>query len=185
MLYTGRGDKGTSTLYLNKKRLPKDHAIFEALGSLDELNSYLGILAFLLRDKKLYFVKNQEKVFYEKEIKKVQNKIFCLQAELAGADKKINKEDIKDLELIINYWEEAMPKVKSFFLPGGNEVAAHLDFCRTLVRRAERRFLTVYRKKKNLTTYSIPYLNRLSSFLYAMARYLNYQEGYREEKLTY
>jgi cob(I)alamin adenosyltransferase len=165
-LFTGKGDDGTTYFFGSKERFGKDTPLVEALGTCDELNSLLGLL--------------RAKIPVEAEIiEKVQQNLFIIQAELAGADKQIVEEKVKKLEEIINTIEGELPPIKTFFVPGANETSALFDYTRTVARRAERRVIALEKKPSKWT---LAYLNRLSSLLYAKAR--KYGEG-KETKPHY
>jgi cob(I)alamin adenosyltransferase len=160
MLYTKKGDDGKTNIFGCDQRLSKSSAIAEALGCLDEINSYLGICKSKLSD-----VKNKELIH------RIQNDLFIIQAEVAGADKKINEEEVKYLEEVINNIEKELPTIKTFIISGANEISANFDFARTLVRRAERRVVAVSEEKiTKIDSQTLVFMNRLSSLLYALAR---------------
>ena len=167
MLYTKKGDDGKTNIFGCDQRLSKSSAITEALGCLDEMNSYLGVckaqthdLGFMIQYKKVWDI-----------IHRIQNNLFIIQAEVAGADKKIQEEEIKYIEDVIDSIEKELPEIKSFLISGANEISAHFDFARTLTRRAERRVVAVSDEKiATIDSKTLVYLNRLSSLLYALAR---------------
>ena len=135
MFYTREGDDGT-TKVLNKKpdvRVLKSSCQTEALGVLDELNSFLGLVK--VKDKVTWSVDWKQPADI---IHWVQNCLFTVQAEVAGSDKKITKEKVDEMERIIDTIEKELPKIKTFFISGGTEFAALLDVSRTLARKAER-----------------------------------------------
>lgn len=155
MLFTGKGDDGTTYFFGSKERFGKDTPLVEALGTCDELNSLLGYLrAKISGDSAL--------------IEEVQQDLFIIQAELAGADKHIVEEKVKTMEERINAIEKELPPIKTFFVPGANEESALYDMARTLARRTERRVVALGDKVPSKWT--LAYLNRLSSLLYALAR---------------
>jgi len=172
-VYTKTGDEGT-TLLIGGTRVPKHHIKIEAYGTVDELNSFLG----LLRDK---IDKN-----YLEELIQIQNRLFTLGSFLALDLEKeklpngkprlaitpINENDIKFLEEKIDRMEETLPAMTHFVLPGGQEQVSVCHICRTVCRRAERKvsYLNEVEKvSKNL----IKYLNRLSDYLFVLARKLS------------
>lgn len=194
MWYTKKGDGGTTKTLNEAKgaRISKSSCQTEALGALDELNSFLGIL----KVKALSFpleVKGENLVA---RIHSVQENLFIAQAEVAGAvDKKIAAYKTKGIEELIGALERKVPPVKSFCIPGGafsgrtgaaRELAAHLDFARALARRAERRVVAAKEKKEaKVSAETLAYLNRLSSLLYAFVRYLHHNAGVPEAAPTY
>lgn len=184
MLYTGKGDDGTTkTFGCCDQRISKSSAVTEALGALDEINSFLGVVKVNAREKTLAAT-----------LADVQQNLFIVQAEIAGADKHITPEKVRKLENVINAIETEIPPIKTFFISGGTEFAALLDFARTLARRAERRVVHVAEDsstgsekegKVAIRKDTLAYLNRLSSLLYALARQVNHKSGITEEPPVY
>ncbi len=194
MLYTGKGDKGKTGLFSAKggpasgwgcdQKISKSSAIAEALGSLDECNSFLG-LAKVLSKEKTFGVGVDGPLFHEL-VHGIQQNLFIIQAELAGAPKTIEEKKLRDIEKIINDIEAELPPIKTFFISGGSELAATFDFARTLARRAERRVVAVVENEdRKVGEWSLSYMNRLSSILYALARLSNHKVGIDEESPTY
>jgi cob(I)alamin adenosyltransferase len=119
-------------------------------------------------------------------IGRIQQDLFIIQAELAGADKKITEEKVKWQEGIIDGIEKMLPPIKTFFVSGGCELAALSDISRTIARRAERRVVGVAEEGKvKIGEHTRAYLNRLSSILYAFARASNHVNGITEESPKY
>lgn len=187
ILYTGKGDKGTTTLYhCNQQRISKSANIIEALGALDELNAYLGVVKVHSDNKKLKLLINKKNFSYVSLVDEIQQMLFVIQAELAGSDMSVKEKDLKKCELIINTISLKLPPLNAFTISGRSLINAELDFARTLARRAERRVIAVEEegmKKMNLNT--IAYLNRLSSVLFALSRYSNCLLSIPEEHPTY
>ncbi|MEX0934158.1 MAG: cob(I)yrinic acid a,c-diamide adenosyltransferase [Candidatus Paceibacterota bacterium] len=182
MLYTGKGDEGTTKTFGCDQRISKSSSVAEALGTLDEINSFLGLCKVKSGEHNFTF---EEKSF-SSIVHTVQSNLFIVQAELAGAPKEISKEKVKEIEDIINNIEKELPPITSFFISGGSEVAALFDVARTLARRAERRVVGVCEEHNNCVgTHTRAYMNRLSSLLYALARYANYLAGEKEEAPDY
>ena len=176
MLYTGKGDDGTTSTFGCNQRLSKSSAIAEALGTLDEINSFLGAIK----------THKSSKPSLIEMIDNVQHNLFIIQAEVAGSDKHITEEKVRELEAIINGIEKELPPIKSFFVSGGTPLAALLDFSRTLARRAERRVVEVHDEKlREVHKNTLAYLNRLSSLLYALARITNHKAGITEQAPHY
>lgn len=188
MLYTGKGDNGTTKLFNcpQGKRVSKSDFVFEVLGTLDELNSTLGYSKVLsCKSKDTLYVEGR-KVSYEEIIETLQQNLFSIQAEIGGSDIHLKKNHILYLEKIISEVETVLPPIKSFIVPGGGECGAHLDVARTVARRSERQVVLLKNRKEcNISEETITYINRLSSVLYALARFANYQEGYFERKPEY
>jgi len=168
MLYTRKGDDGKTTAFECSQRFSKSSAIAEALGSLDELNSFLGI------------VKAKSQQLIAKSLREIQENLFIIQAQVAGVDKKISDRKIKEVEKIIDDIEKEIPPLKSFIIPGANEISAMFDFARTLARKTERRVVAVSEENIIIDSNTLKYLNRLSSLLYALAR-LSAFESCKEE----
>ncbi len=163
--YTGRGDKGKSEM--GAKKIPKDDPVFEALGSLDELSSWLGLCGY-------------------HKIKAIQEDLFIAQVEigLAAMGRKskiqITNAKTKRLEQEIAKIDKVVPPIKKFIIPGASELSAKLDFARALARRAERAAVRIKASPDLLQ-----YLNRLSSLLFALARLVNFRLKKKEQNPSY
>lgn len=176
MLYTRKGDSGASGLFGTKERFPKDSLIFEALGTLDELNSLLGVCrAYALREKGGAMTE---------EIRNVQECLFIIQAELAGADKCITQTQVDELEKAVDRYEAQITNPHAFIVPGATEFSALLDYARAVSRRAERTVIGAQAFRK-VSASTGAYLNRLSSLLYALARYTAMKAEAKELPPTY
>ncbi|MCX6702648.1 MAG: cob(I)yrinic acid a,c-diamide adenosyltransferase [Candidatus Wolfebacteria bacterium] len=180
MLFTGKGDKGDTSAFGCDQRFMKSSDLTEALGAVDEINSLVGFckaksedLRFKIYDLRIYDALEQ-----------AQQDLFIIQANLAGADKRLSPEKIKNLENIINEVEKELPKIKTFFLSGGTEIGSLLDYARAVARRAERRIVKLSGSGK-IDGEILAYMNRLSSFLYAMARFVNFKSGAKEKPPKY
>jgi len=187
MLYTRKGDTGTTGVFGCKERFSKAHELPEALGTLDELNSYVGLCrAYVESEHVPRIPAGKQQRTLERVLHDVQQALFIVQAELAGADKCITKTKVTGLEIITNSIEAALPPITSFTIPGATVLAGHLDVARTLARRAERRVVGVHeRNVRTIGAHTLAYLNRLSSLLFALARYTNHEAGAAEESPTY
>lgn len=175
MLYTRKGDGGITGTFGCDQKISKSSIIAEALGTLDEVNSFLGVCKVLSEDLKT-----------KELINKVQQNLFIIQAEVAGADKTITEEKVKEVEEIVDGIEKELPPIKTFFVSGGTELASSFDFARTLARRAERRVVAVVEEGEiKIGEQTLAYLNRLSSLLYALARLSNKNFGITEQSPTY
>ena len=182
MLYTRKGDNGTTKTFGCDQRISKSSAIAEALGSLDEINSFLGLCKVKARKEKLLV----EKSAVDKIVHEIQKNLFIVQAELAGASMSIDEEKVKEIEKIIDLIEKELPPIKTFFISGGTELASVFDIARTIARRAERRVTAVSEEGKvEIKASTKAYLNRLSSVLYALARLSNFREGITEQSPDY
>lgn len=179
MLYTCKGDTGTSGLLGTTKRFPKNSSVYDALGTLDELNSLLGFCrAVSLRSKQ------KRKFNISKEILKAQQCLFIIQAELAGAHKSIMKVHIRELEQAVDALEKMIQNPHSFVIPGATELSGLFDYARAVSRRAERAVWEAH-TIRNISSETRAYLNRLSSLLYALARYAAKKAAVKEVSPSY
>lgn len=183
MLYTGKGDKGTTKLFNTPsgERLPKTHPVFEALGTVDELVALLGLLKVRAAATDVFTVGERPDAI----IHRVQETLFVLQAELAGAGMSITDDRAVELGAIVDAIEKELPPITSFFIAGGTEAAAQADVCRAVARRMERTLLRATESGIVITPGSLAYANRLSSLLYAFARYFNHTAGIGDVPPTY
>ena len=186
-LYTGTGDNGTTTLFhCNQGRISKSANIIEALGALDELNAYLGVVKVYSEEDHLKILINKKNILYNSILKDIQQTLFVIQAEIAGSDIHVSKENLKEIEDVIKTISELLPPITSFTVSGGSILSAELDFSRTLARRAERRIVQVQDEGiKILNLLTITYMNRLSSILFAMSRHANYLLSIPEDHPRY
>ncbi len=188
MLYTKKGDDGKTKTFGCDQRISKSSAIAEALGALDEINSYLGlckIKAIKENKKNSNFLKINN-LNFEDIILNVQENLFIIQAEVAGSKIFLGEEKVNELEEIIKAIEKELPPIKSFFISGGVKLAVYFDIARTIARRAERRVVEVSEENKiEVNKNTLAYLNRLSSLLYALARLTNHKFGITEESPDY
>ena len=186
-LYTGTGDNGTTTLFhCNQARISKSANIIEALGALDELNAYLGVVKVYSEEDHLKILINKKNILYNSILKDIQQTLFVIQAEIAGSDIHVSKENLKEIEDVIKTIGELLPPITSFTVSGGSILSAELDFSRTLARRAERRIVQVQDEGiKILNPLTITYMNRLSSILFAMSRYTNHLLSIPEDHPRY
>lgn len=183
MLYTRKGDSGTTKTFGCDQRVSKSSAIAEGLGSLDEINSYLGICKVKSEKEKLMF---SETMSCAQIIHNVQKNLFIIQAELAGSKMTTEEGKIKEIEFLIDTIEKLLPPISTFFISGGTELAATFDTARTIARRAERRVVGVKEEGKAIIgEFTLAYLNRLSSLLYALARFANHRAGISEQSPDY
>lgn len=165
-VYTRTGDAGKTSL-VSGTRVDKDDVRVEAYGTVDELNSNLGVLlhSTKLDDPDIIAV-----------IRKAQNKLFNIGAYLAN-DKAdalygVKKEDVEQLEKLMDKMNEGLPPAQGFVLPGGTRLSAQADRCRTVTRRAERRVVSLA-KVATVDPLVLEYLNRLSDFFFVFARFNN------------
>ena len=167
-IYTRTGDKGDTSLF-GGTRVSKNDVRIEAYGTVDELNSHIG----LCRAAKLAPP-------IEAELDRVQSDLFDIGAYLAapGSDRfaSVSPSRVADLERAIDEMENALQPLKTFIVPGGSETAARLHVARTVCRRAERRVIAIENDSEEMLT-TIAYLNRLSDFLFVSARFANHFSG--------
>ena len=184
MLYTRKGDGGTTKTFGCDQRVSKSSSIAEALGSLDEINSFLGLIK--VKAVNISFKIPTKEIIVSEAVDRIQQDLFIVQAELAGAPKTISNEKVLWLEEIIDGIEQTLPPIKTFFVSGGVELAALSDIARTIARRAERRVVGVVEEGKVVIGKDTQaYLNRLSSVLYALARKFNNLANVVEESPKY
>jgi cob(I)alamin adenosyltransferase len=170
-IYTKTGDKGITSL-IGGTKVPKSHLRIEAYGTVDELNSYLGLCKDLLTD-------NQSKTI----LQEIQDRLFTIGSSLACDPEKepkmkipdLKEQDITLLEKEIDRMSETLPPMKSFILPGGHPSVSHLHIARCICRRAERCCVRLEFEKQEIESISIKYLNRLSDYLFVLARYISHQ----------
>jgi cob(I)alamin adenosyltransferase len=163
-IYTKTGDRGTTALY-GGKRLSKGELRIEAYGTVDELNSFLGLVAATLQDKE-----------YSELFVDIQSRLFDIGTHLAAEPGKqnlvlpeISPAKIEALEKYIDKMNESLPELKYFILPGGSHAAAVCHVARTVCRRAERCVVRLS-DQENVDAILLQYLNRLSDFLFVLAR---------------
>jgi cob(I)alamin adenosyltransferase len=173
-IYTRTGDKGHTSL-LGGTRVPKDHARIEAYGTIDELNSHLGMLRDLAPDRSAF-------------ITDIQEKLFSIGSRLASsseaeADKfkvpHIEEEAISGLESAMDDMDRELPEMRNFILPGGHPAISQAHICRTVCRRAERLVVSIA-EKEQLPEIIVRYLNRLSDLLFVLARHIGSKLGVPE-----
>jgi len=166
-VYTRKGDKGTTGL-IGGTRVPKHSLRIESYGTVDELNSFIG----LLRDKA---ISDEGK----KDLIEIQDRLFTLGSLLAEDKAKsrmklpeIYKKDVDFLEEKIDEMDADLPPMKSFILPGGHETVSFCHIARCVCRRAER-LATALSEEVELDNLILSYLNRLSDYLFVYGRYLS------------
>lgn len=187
ILYTGFGDSGTTTLFDCKQgRISKSTKLIEALGSVDELNAYLGIIKVYSDSDKIILKIGNKNILYSNIIEEIQQNLFVIQAELGGSKISVVKKELIKIENIINQIGKVLPPITSFTISGGSIISSSLDFARTLTRKSERRVITVFDEgSRIISPYTISYMNRLSSVLFAMSRYANYLFSIPEKHPNY
>lgn len=174
-LYTRKGDDGTTALG-SAQRVPKDAMRVEAYGTVDELNSVLGVaLAHGLSARSVEI------------LSEIQNELFHLGSDLCFTEEDketfdiplMEERHVQRLEAFTDEMSTAVGPLENFILPGGSLGAANLHVARTVCRRAERQVVTL-RREEAVGPFVLSYLNRLSDLLFAMARYENKEQGVDE-----
>ncbi|MDP9248998.1 MAG: cob(I)yrinic acid a,c-diamide adenosyltransferase [bacterium] len=184
MLYTRKGDGGTTKTFGCDQRISKSSLVAEALGSLDETNSYLGLARAKTVGMSFHIGTGDEK--FSDLILETQQNLFIVQAEVAGSTLSITEDKIVRVETVVDEIEKVLPPIKNFFISGATELGGIFDFARTLSRRAERRVIAAKEEGKiKVSPETLSYLNRLSSLLYALARISSHLEGAAELKPDY
>ena len=167
---TKTGDKGKTAL-ADGSRVNKNSLRVHCLGSIDELNTFIGFAAAILPEKP------------EIDLKSIQNDLLNIGAEISipNSDKKfINQDRIIYLEKEIELINNELPPLKEFILPGGSELISRLHIARTSCRNAERSLISMY-GNDNLNQLHAKYMNRLSDYLFLLARLVKHNEGAKEE----
>lgn len=182
-IYTKTGDKGTTALF-GGTRVPKSHLRIDAYGTVDELNSYIGLVRDLIEDKSSKLM-----------LQHIQDRLFTLGAILAtdpakaqlknGKDRlnipKISEFDIAKLEEHIDIMNDALPPMTHFVLPGGHPSVSHCHIARCICRRAERLSTALYHVEE-FDSLVLSYLNRLSDYLFVLARKISQDVNAEEVK---
>ncbi len=183
-VYTKTGDKGTTSLY-GGTRVPKNNIRIHTYGEVDELNSYIGLIRSYNTNKDI-----------DEQLQIIQNSLFDLGAELATPEDKmmltngkprlsclISEKQIELLEIWIDQMEEKLPPLTQFILPTGNVATSTSHIARTICRRTERSVITLSETEK-IRPLCQKYLNRLSDYLFVLARYFGALDGEKETPWT-
>ena len=175
-IYTKTGDKGTTSL-LTGTRVSKADMRLDAYGTLDELNSWLGVLASELPTNSFPL------------LTKIQSELFsmgsylALEGEATFPMPKLDPDLVNALERQIDSWNEQLPELKNFILPSGSKASSMAQVARTITRRAERRVVALANEVE--VKEEIPvFLNRLSDFFFVLARFILHKEGLEERIWT-
>ncbi len=175
-IYTKTGDKGMTSL-IGGKRVPKNSARLESYGTIDELNSYLGMIrAFPLEEK------------VQDELVEIQSRLFDVGGNLATDPEAehvkvalgVSATDIELLEKGIDRMDAEIPPMKCFVLPGGNQCISFCHIARTVCRRAERRILDLAAEAE-VDGLVLKYVNRLSDYLFVLSRKVAHDMGIEEK----
>ncbi len=177
-IYTRKGDKGETSLF-GGKRVPKYSLRVDTYGTVDELDSLIGLIIARIESSK-FKVKSLRKT--RDELVKIQNDLLDIGSTLANLEAKpllYLDERVLDFEKLIDEMTVKMPELKNFILPGGGEVGALLHMSRTLCRRVERRIVELAQTEA-VDNHIIKYFNRMSDLLFTMARFVNHREKQKE-----
>ena len=166
-IYTKTGDGGTTSL-IGGTRVSKAHLRIEAYGTVDELNSYIGLCKDLLQGMQTDSI-----------LQEIQDRLFTIGSALACDPEKetkmkipdLKEDDITLLENEIDKMNDSLPAMKSFILPGGHPTVSHVHVARCICRRAERNCVRLQLEKNEVEPIITKYLNRLSDYLFILARY--------------
>lgn len=171
-IYTRTGDNGETSL-ANGSRVPKNSDLIMFIGMLDELNSHLGICNSYMRNNKISNFLEEISI-----LENIQNQLFLVGSISASANLTFEVEkEVLILENIIDKYETRLPKLTNFILPGGSIESSYVQLARACCRRVELIGHGISSQNiKNL----MPYLNRLSDFLFVLARFLNHKQGITE-----
>ena len=171
-LYTKTGDKGETGLF-GGKRVRKDNPKVEAYGTIDETNAAIGMARSYIHEG--CSGSREALTYIDSALEAVQNKLFAIGAQLSGSDDPayaVRDSDVEFLEKCIDHIDETVPPIRNFILPFGTDLSAKLHFARTVSRRAERMIVQLA-TSENVDPNLLIYSNRLSDFLFSLARYAN------------
>ena len=183
-IYTGGGDRGKTSL-LSGERVPKNHPQIEACGDLDELSSFIGGIKAMLPS---------DSCDLQAQLHRIQSNLLTIGAFLAVSKSsaildeipKISPKDVESLESAIDSMQTELPELKGFILPNGHISAVMAHIARSVCRRAERRVVALsleidVQHMLNHLRYQMIYLNRLSDYMFTLARYCNHVAGVAED----
>jgi len=181
-VYTGTGDQGETSL-VGGKRVPKDDLRIEAYGTIDELNSVVGIARSFNEEKLLAGDAHR---FLDVVLRQIQNELFDLGSELATPPEsfqegmyRVSGHEVKKIEQLIDECQKELGTLESFILPGGGKIGAYLHHCRTVCRRAEREVLRLSRIEE-IGEWPLKYFNRLGDLFFVLSRWISKQTGEEE-----
>lgn len=173
---TKTGDSGETGL-IDGRRISKSSQVFEVIGSLDELNSWIGLVAAKLGEQ---FHEQRSFLFV------IQDTLFILGAQIAGSKKvELKLSKLRELEKMSEALQHAMSDNwhSKFILPGGTELGGYLDIARTVCRRVERENVRLQQDQK-VPSLILQYLNRLSDYLYLLRCFINHAVEYQEQQFN-
>jgi cob(I)alamin adenosyltransferase len=179
---TKTGDRGETGL-ASGHRLAKDAQVFEVVGTLDELNSWLGVVIAQYEPVQATLLDKSADAQVKERLYRIQNTLFYIGAEIAGSP----SATLADTELRqLEDWSDALQQqmaanwTTQFLLPGGTKIGAWVDIARTVCRRCER-VLVSYSREVSMRPLLLQYLNRLSDYLYILRCYVNQELSYQEK----
>lgn len=170
-IYTRTGDTGLTSLF-GGKRVQKSNVRVDTYGSVDELNSWIGLIISQIKDKTT-----------RRLLLDIQSDLLSIGSNLAGSNIDINELDarVDEMEKQIDWYESTLPKLNNFILPGGNPISATIHITRNITRRVERQVVALDNKSTiKIDPKIIKFLNRLSDLFFDMARYINNSVGTQE-----
>ena len=177
-IYTKKGDQGSTGL-IGGTRVSKGDVRIEAYGTVDELNSYIGLISTLAIDLR-----------YVAQLQEIQDRLFTIGSHLAADPEKskmqlpdLTESDVEKLEHWMDVMDEALPALTAFILPGGHQISAHTHVARCICRRAERMAVSLD-ELEGVDALVLTYLNRLSDFLFVLARKISLDNGTAEHTWT-
>lgn len=176
-IYTKTGDQGVTSL-IGGMKVPKSHLRIETYGTVDELNSYIGLVGDLLANNK-----------NKSTLKEIQDRLFTIGSSLATDPARESKmkipdlkeEDITILEKEMDLMNESLPEMKHFILPGGHPSVSTAHIARCVCRRAERLCVNMKEHELKVDPLVIKYLNRLSDYLFVLARFIAQLSGVEDQ----
>lgn len=181
-VYTRTGDKGETGL-VGGKRIPKDAPRIEAYGTIDELNSVVGIARAFNQER---LDESKAHQFLDTVLRHIQDELFDLGSELATPPEffregmyRVGESEVKNLERLMDECQKDLEPLRSFVLPGGGKVGGYLHQSRTVCRRAEREILRLSRIEQ-LSEWPLMYVNRLSDLFFVLARWISKHSGEEE-----
>ena len=173
-IYSKKGDKGKTSL-IGGKIVDKHNLSVDAYGTVDELNSFIGLLKDYVEDKKINEV-----------LHNIQLKLFSIGSILASAGDNnfsekvsLEKKDIEDIDSNIDNMNNQLPDLKNFIIPGGHKISSYCHVCRSICRRAERK-ISELNNNYQINPYILSYVNRLSDFFFVLSRHIKNSDNIEE-----
>jgi len=173
-IYTRKGDSGQTSL-IDGEIVYKHSLSVDTYGTIDELNSFLGLLKDYIKDDKIKDILNN-----------IQIKLFSIGTILASGKNQnisakvaIEKKDVEYVELEIDRLNKNLPELKNFIIPGGHKISSYSHVCRSICRRAERK-ISELNNKSSIDSNILAYINRLSDFFFVLSRFLKYSDNVSE-----